>query len=404
MRILHVLDHSLPMLDGYAVRSKHVVEGQLAAGIEVAAVTAHMPGAEVPLEHEINGVQYYRTLPANPDIWLARLPLVSPRLRQRWLAQRLAEAAASFHPDLIHAHSPVLYGVPAQRRATRLKVPFVYEVRAFWEDAASEQGKYGHRSMKYRVVRWLETRLFRKAAAIAVIGERLRDEIAGRGIPRDTVFVAPNGVDAERFQPRPRNTELAGKLGLTDRVVIGYIGSFFGFEGVQVLLQAAPQIIEQAAAAAIVIVGGGKHEAELHRLAQAAKLPSDRLLLVGRVPFDQIIDYYALMDVLVYPRLSLRLTELVTPLKPLEAMAMAKPVIGSRVGGIEELVEHGRTGLLFEPGNAQALAAACVKLAGDADLRQKLGAAGREYVLRERQWPAIIPRYVDVYERLLRTR
>ena len=404
MRILHVLDHSLPMLDGYAVRSKHIVEGQRAAGLDVAAVTAYMPQVAVPPEEEINGVRYYRTLPGNPKCFAAWLPLMRQKLRQRWLDERLREAAEEFRPDLIHSHSPVLYGVRAQVQAARRGIPFVYEVRAFWEDAASEQGKFGERSIRYRLLRRMETRLFRKAAAVVAISQRLCDEIVGRGIAKEKVVLAPNGVDTALFAPRARNEELAERLGLAGRVVIGYLGSFFGFEGVQVLIRAAGAITQQAPDASVLIVGGGRHEEAVRREADAAGLPKDRLLLTGRVPFEEVIDYYSIMDVLVYPRLSHRLTELVTPLKPLEAMSMGKAVAGSSVGGIEELIQHSRTGLLFEPGNPGALAEACIRLAGDPGLRGKLGAGAREYIDAKRRWPDIIPRYIELYERLLRVR
>ena len=402
MKILHVLDHSLPMLDGYAVRSKHILEGQFAAGLDVAAVTAHMRGVELPSEHEISGVRYFRTLPANPNGFLARLPLISFKVRQSWLARRLSEVVRSFRPDLIHCHSPVLYGIPAQEIASGIGVPFVYEVRCFWEDAAHEQGKYREGSLKYRLVQRLETGLLRKATAAVAICQGLRDEIVERGVPAERVIVAPNAVDAELFVPMPRNDDLAEELGVSGRVVIGYIGSFFGFEGVELLVGAAGQIIQQAPDVSVVIVGGGKNEDSIREAVVQANLPADRLILTGRVPFEQVIDYYSLMDVLVYPRLSLRVTELVTPLKPLEAMAMGKAVVGSRVGGIAELVEDGRTGLLFEPGDAADLARTCSELANAQERRHTLGEAAREYVLRQRQWPAVIPRYVELYERLLR--
>jgi len=404
MRILHVLDHSLPMLDGYSVRSKHIVEGQLATGLDVAVVTAYMPMLNPPSVEDVNGVSYYRTVPAHPGGILTRVPFLRQKLRQRWLARRLREAVESFQPDLIHCHSPVLYGVPAHMIAAQRALPFVYELRAFWEDAAAEQGKFAEGSVRYRLIRRMESGLFRKSAAVITISEHLRDEVIERGISLDNIMVAPNGVDVELFAPRPKNSELAARLGLTGRVVIGYVGSFFGFEGVQDLVRAAGRITEGAPDASIVIVGGGRNEAEIRELAEKAGLPPDRLLLTGRVPFDEVIDYYSLMDVLVYPRLSMRLTELVTPLKPLEAMAMGKMVIGSRVGGMEELIEHNRTGLLFEPGDAQALAEVCIQMLNDPAAREKFGMAAREYVHAERRWPRIVSRYVQLYERLLRVR
>jgi PEP-CTERM/exosortase A-associated glycosyltransferase len=273
----------------------------------------------------------------------------------------------------------------------------VYEVRAFWEDALLQPNRTGLMRAKYQYARSLETRLFKQADAVVAISKHMVDEIASRGIERSRLHVMPNGVDPAQFAPRPYDEALAARLGLTGRTIIGFIGSFYKFEGLDCLVNAMPAVIARLPDARLVLVGTGDEDASTRRLVTRLGL-QDYVLLTGRVPHEQIQQFYSVMDVLVYPRHRDRVTELVTPLKPLEAMALGKPVIGSDVGGIRELLDDGKAGALFKAGDSADLASAIVALLTDSDRRAMLVDRAREYVRTRRTWESLVRAYLPIYQ------
>ena len=395
MRILHLLDISAPMIAGYASRSRAIVNGQRAIGLEPVVLTSvrHKNKNGAALE-EIDGIRHYRTLkPVMPS----RQPLIEMyRFRQRIL-----EVARMERVDLIHAHSPILTGLPAWMAARQLGLGCVYEIRALWEDAAVEKGDISEQSLRYRLTRGAETFLTRRVDSVVCICEGLRRDFSERGVPAERLHVVPNGVDVARFVPRPSDDATRARLGLQGRTVVGYIGTFFGFEGVVDLVEALARLIKQGRNdLAGLIVGAGKTYDACREIAQRHGL-GDRIVHPGHVPAEEVERMYSVIDVLAYPRRSLRITELVTPLKPLEAMAMEKAVIGSDVGGIRELIRDGVTGLLHRSGDVGDLAATIERLADDPDLRRTLGRQARAWVAEQRDWKKIVPRYVSVYEACL---
>ena len=395
MRILHLLDISAPMIAGYASRSRAIVNGQRAIGLEPVVLTSvrHKNKNGAAWE-EIDGIRHYRTLkPVMPS----RQPLTEMyRFRQRIL-----EVARMERVDLIHAHSPILTGLPAWMAARQLGLKCVYEIRALWEDAAVEKGDINEQSLRYRLTRGAESFLTRRVDAVVCICEGLRRDMSARGLPAERLHIVPNGVDVTRFLPRPSDDTTRARLGLQGRTVVGYIGTFFGFEGVVDLVEALARLIKQGRNdLAGLIVGAGATYDACREIAQRHGL-GDRIVHPGHVPAEEVERMYSVIDVLAYPRRSLRITELVTPLKPLEAMAMEKAVIGSDVGGIRELIQDGVTGLLHRSGDVGDLAATIERLADDPDLRRTLGRQAREWVAGRRDWKQIVPRYVSVYEAVL---
>ena len=397
MRILHVLDVSAPTIAGYASRSRAIVNGQRSIGLEPVVLTSvrHKNTSGLALE-EIDGIRYYRTL--KPE---AR---GRPFVEMIHLRQRILEVARLERVDVIHAHSPILNGVPAWLAARQLGLACVYEIRSFWEDAAVERGDTTERSLRYRATRAAETFLTRRVDAVACICEGLRGDLAARGMPPEWLFVVPNGVDVARFAPRGPDEATRARLGLQGRTVVGYVGTFFNFEGVEDLVEALARLIKRGRAdLAGVIVGRGTSYDACRRIAERHGL-ADRILHPGHVPAQDVEALYSIMDILAYPRRSLRITELVTPLKPLEAMAMEKAVIGSSVGGIGELMRDGVTGLQHRSGDIDDLTAKIERLADDPQLRRTLGRQAREWVSQERDWKHIVPRYVNIYESALARR
>jgi PEP-CTERM/exosortase A-associated glycosyltransferase len=302
---------------------------------------------------------------------------------------------------VIHAHSPALNGVAAVGVGRATGVPVVYEVRAFWEDAAVDLGTSRPGGPRYRLTRAMETWVLRRAAAVTTICEGLRNDIVARGIPAERVTVIPNAVDVSRFRLiEERDAVLEAELGLAGKRVLGFIGSFYSYEGLALLVEALPGMLRQAPEIRLLLVGGGNEAERLRR--QAADLGiADAVVFTGRVPHDQVARYYTLCDAMVYPRLSIRLTELVTPLKPLEAMAQEKLVVASDVGGHRELIRPGETGVLFAAGDKGSLTTAVLDLVGHEERWPALRAAGRRFVEQERSWPASVMRYKPVYEGLV---
>lgn len=395
MRILHVLDHGLPLHSGYAFRTRAIVKAQLAMGWEVACLTGPRHAAEGPDPEVADGITFYRTPKPDP----APAPLGEWR-EIRALSDRLDRLVEQWKPDQLHAHSPVLSALAALPVARRRGLPLVYEIRAFWEDAAVGNGTGRQGSARYRLTRMIETYAARRADAVAVICEGLRQDLIQRGIDPDKIIVSPNGVDMELFgSPPAADAGFADSLGLTGADTVGFIGSFYDYEGLDDLIAAMPILLARRPKAQLLLVGGGPMEEALK--AQAAASPAaERIRFVGRVPHDEVELYYALIDILAYPRKAMRLTELVTPLKPLEAMAQRKLVAASDVGGHRELIEDEVTGTLFPAGDPVALADALAGLfgrRGEWDARRD---TARRFVERERNWSSNISRYAPLYQRL----
>ncbi len=402
MRILHIFDHSVPLFSGYTFRSLSILREQRALGWETVHITSTKhTGAKDPIE-EIDGLRFYRTLPTGG--WLERTPLLHQAEVIRSLAARLREVVSETQPDILHAHSPCLNGLAALLVGFRRRLPVVYELRALWEDGAVNQGRDTEGSLRYRLSAALETFVLRRADAVTTICEGLRQEIMTRGVAPERVTVIPNAVDPARFTVRQRlNEALAERLGLTGTVPIGFIGSFYTYEGLQLLVAALPRLLAVRPKVRLVLVGGGDEEAALRQQARALGI-EDKIVFAGWVPHHQVEAYYDLLDILIYPRQSVRLTELVTPLKPLEAMARGRAVIASDVGGHQELIRHKETGLLFRADDVGALVDAVLTALSDGALVERMQQAARRFVENERSWRASVARYVPVYESLTQWR
>lgn len=402
MRILHILDHSLPLHSGYTFRTAALLREQRALGWETFHLTSPKQEGDVHDVEESEGFFFYRT-PSRTSVF-DKLPVAREALLMRRLQARIAEVAQEIKPDLIHAHSPVLNVLPALNVGRALGIPVTYEIRAFWEDASVDHGTTREGSLRYRLTRALETHAIRKAAHVFTICEGLRSDIVARGIPSDKVTVIPNAVDVESFSlSGPPDATLQAKLGLTGGLVVGFIGSFYAYEGLDLLIDAMPLLLAEEPGLRMLLVGGGPQEDKLK--AQAARLGlADRIIFTGRVPHKDVRRYYDLIDVLAYPRHSMRLTELVTPLKPLEAMAQGRLFVASDVGGHKELVEHDRTGVLFKADDPKSLADALVSLLRDRSRWQELRSNGRQFVEQVRNWRNSVGQYAPPFSRLLRNR
>jgi PEP-CTERM/exosortase A-associated glycosyltransferase len=408
-RVLHVLDHSLPILSGYSIRSKSIVENQRKLGHQVQVVTgaSHQLDDPSAQDTELNGIRYSRTA-LNRHVTTRAIAHRWPLLREFsavWLLRnRILALLHENSVDVIHAHSPSLCGLAAWYAAKVQQRPFVYEIRGFWEDSAVDQNRIKRTSLRYHASRWLEEFVVRRADAVVGISRNIVDDLKTRGIDPAKLSYVPNGVDAVFFPPRQRDAELAGRFGIRgDEIVLGFIGSLWRFEGISWLVQAAAQLRRRGSRFRLLIVGHGEEAPAIAR--RIKELAAENFVVFcGRVANEEVHRYYSLMDILVYPRLRMRLTDKVTPLKPLEAMAQGKAVLGSDVGGIRELVQPEKTGLLFEPEDVDDFCRQAERILTNADLRRRLGDEGQETVIREREWKLLVRRYDSVYANAIRYR
>ncbi|TRY30813.1 TIGR04063 family PEP-CTERM/XrtA system glycosyltransferase [Aliiglaciecola sp. M165] len=398
MKILHVLDHSIPLHSGYTFRTRSILNQQRARGWETCHVTSAKQGQCENAVEEVDGLTFYRT--PVPKGLSMKMPVLNQMALVNPLRDRILEAIEEHKPDVLHAHSPALNGLAALKAGKKAGIPVVYEIRAFWEDAAVDHGTCKEGDLRYRLTRKLESFVVNRADAVTTICEGLRQDLLGRNVPQSKITVIPNAVNIEQFEViTEKNQELLKQYNLEDKVVLGFLGSFYGYEGLDLIIKALPEIIKSIPNAMFLLVGGGPQESNLKMLIAELGL-EHHVIMPGRVPHAEVGKYYSLVDLLVYPRKPMRLTELVTPLKPLEAMAQGKLVLASDVGGHKELIEHGKTGWLFESGNIDALARSAVDVLSQPDSWPQTIINGREFVTQIRNWKNSVANYQSIYESL----
>jgi PEP-CTERM/exosortase A-associated glycosyltransferase len=396
VRVLHILDHSLPLHSGYTFRTLSILQEQRNLGWETYHLTTPKQVGSLADEEEFDGWHFFRTRGATN----ATLPVIHELVLMRQVQRRLEEVVARVKPDILHAHSPVLNVIPALRVGRRYGIPVVYEVRAFWEDAAVDHGSHREWGLRYRATRALETWAMRRADYVTTICDGLRMDIHARGISSERISVIPNAVDPSGFPADPEpDIDLKAQLGLAGNTIVGFIGSFYAYEGLDLLLKAFPLMLKRMPRMRLLLVGGGPEEAALKDLARSLDV-ADSVIFAGRVAHDEVHRYYSIVDLFAYPRHSMRLTELVTPLKPLEAMAQTRLVVASNVGGHRELIRDGETGMLFTAGDAVSLADTIVAILADPLKGRRISQQARRFVEVERNWKNSVRHYQPVFERL----
>ncbi|MCE2594201.1 glycosyltransferase, exosortase A system-associated [Motilimonas cestriensis] len=395
MRILHVLDHSVPLHSGYSFRTLAILQQQRARGWQTFHLTSAKQGPRLDWQEMNTDLVFMRS----PYLaWVMKVPLLQQLFTLLSLKWALSKAVRQVEPDVIHAHSSALNGLAGLWQAKISGLPLVYEVRAFWEDAAVDHGTAVENGLRYKLTKALETFVLKHASAVTTICQGLKSDMESRGIPADKITLIPNAVDIDKFTPlTERDQTLEQQLNLGDKKVLGFLGSFYAYEGLNLLVEALNQPALQEQNLCLLLVGGGPQEAALKQ--QVARLGlEDKVIFVGRVNHDQVSRYYSLVDVLVYPRIGMRLTETVTPLKPLEAMAQSKLVVASDVGGHHELIREGETGYLFKQGDVQDLAETLARVLASPEAWPDIWQQGLHFVQHERNWATSVANYVDVYQ------
>lgn len=399
--LLYCLHQSVPhATNGYSTRSHGIAVGLQKSGWTVRATTR--PGfpwdAGVTRlnkgyhQAEVDGITYAAVAGWN----LNNTPL------DHYLAEAsdhyLREAQTS-GAEIIAAASNHITALPALMAARRLGLPFVYEVRGLWEVTQASTQPDWVDSERYQLMRTLEQQAAREADLIITLTEELADELVSWGVARDRIVLVPNAVDTERFTPIPPDAAIAKELNLKPGVpVIGYAGSAVAYEGLELLLEALALLKQQGEDFVFVLVGDGKVIDTVK--AHAKKLGLEkRCRFTGRVPFDQVPRYLSCMDIMPVPRLSSAVTEMVSALKPLEAMAMGKTVVLSDVSPHKTMAGNNVRARLFHKDNAQDLAQTLRGLMHDPAERARLGKAARTWTEQERSWNTVTRVYADALQR-----
>lgn len=390
-RVIHMVGKSIPyVLSGYTVRTKYTVEAQREAGIESFVLTE--PGfpwsigeETAPLEEVIGEVPYLRVPKLSPPRDLDRTIDVVRRLA----------------PAVLHAHSDFHNARRALAIGRALDLPVIYEVRGIWEETwVSKRGEEYRSAEYYRLRRDRETEAMAASDHVIVLNEQLKADISSRGIPTDRISVVPNAVDPERFPILRRDESLAARWGIRpDDVTLGYISSLVPYEGIDCLIRAIAELASEGTALPALVIGDGESRHGLENLARRLGV-GDLVTFTGRVPHDEILSYYSLIDIFVIPRTSDRVSQLVTPLKPFEAMATGRALVVSGVAALREIIDEGVTGISYEPENPLALARVLKRLATDERLRAQLGFEAAARVREQHTWQSNALRYLEIYRKL----
>jgi PEP-CTERM/exosortase A-associated glycosyltransferase len=400
IKVLHILDHSIPLHSGYTFRTRSILAIQNQMGINTAMITsckhARNSACTEAIEH-VDGLTFYRTYPT----YLSKFPGANQLDVVLTLKRRLESVIARERPDILHAHSPCLNGLAALHMGKKHGIPVLYEMRASWEDAAVSHGTCVENDLRYRISRTLETYVLKHSNHITTICEGLKGDIQVRGISPEKITIIPNAVDIDQFQPiTEKETAILTKLGLEGKKIFGFIGSFYEYEGLELLIKAIPALKNDCPDLHLLLVGGGQAENKLKTMVTQLDL-TDHVTFTGRVNHKEVMSYYSIIDLLVYPRLSMRLTDLVTPLKPLEAMAVGIPCLASDVGGHKELIINQKDGLLFKAGDMDSLISQ-LKLAYKMSDFRSIIQNGLNKVNTERNWNVSAAPYKSIYTTLIK--
>jgi glycogen(starch) synthase len=449
MKILHVLANSSPDINGYAVRTQMLLQHQQEMeDIENVALTSPWyPHRESMIEeYSSHGVKYLRTLhPSrrnNHEISLKLVDSFSPRLKPSevqddsltrnflirgvrkitgvfsyffrigwkvveekililYFTRRIIEVAKEEKADCIHAHTPYRVGLPALKAARKLDLPFVYEMRGMWEETAVANGRWMRNGPAYKRFQAYETRVLRKADAVICISETLRKEAISRGVLPAKITVVPNAIETSIFENEIISEALPSAVERlntdSEPTVIGYIGSLREMEGVDLTADAVALLHNKGHNVRLFVLTGTNGQAELRQHCKLLGI-EDITVIMGPVPHSEVSGFYDLIDLFVVSRPDTRVTRLVTPLKPFEAMAMKKPVIASRLPALEEIVQHEKTGFLFQPGQKEDLALTLEQCIKDPHFCMQIGANAKQWVVENRTWERVVESTMTAYK------
>jgi len=443
MKILHVLANSYPNLNGYAVRSHMLIKSQSQIkDLSVIALTSpwYPNIVEMQTRFQMDSITYFRTQHPNhvsnerlshklvskfsrkknidkkKNKYLAvraikygiNKSMLIPRIGWLWVEEkilvkhfmkRIIQLSTLENVDVIHAHTPYRVGLPALKAARKLNLKFVYEMRGLWEDTAVASGRWKSWGLSYRRFRRMETKILKQSDKIICISETLRKEVISRGIASEKISVVSNGVEStisDRPQVELPNLFTDLKEKLDSNIVVGYIGSLRKLEGVNLTAEAVSILKRNGINVKFLILSTNSGQDELRTYCDNLGI-SENTIIEGPVPHESISPFFNLIDVFVVSRPDSRVTRLVTPLKPFEAMSNRCATIVSNLPALEEIVKHEETGLVYKADNANSLAENISRLIKNPELRQELGLNAEKWIKEHRIWKQLAEKTVSIY-------
>lgn len=396
-RTLYVLWRSVPYdTNGYCTRSHYLLRAFKQSGEDIVAATRL--GYPWDAEKRLSATAMFETI---DDVLYLHLGGEQANRNTMGLeayviecAERIAHTALVVGADLIHSASNWMAGLPALLAARMIGLPFCYEIRGLWEITRASNIPGYELTDHFDLFREMEALTAKEADLVFTITTQVREEMARRGVNPDNVQLAPNGVEIARFHPMEQDTELKERLGIGNELVFGFLGTFAKYEGLLDLCEATLELKRRGLPFKVLMVGDGPVFEDVKSFSKSHGL-EHTILLIGRVAFTDVPRYYSIVDVAVFPRSSVTITEMVSPLKPFEAMAMAKPVIASNVAALAEIVRDGETGWLFQKGEISSLVDLLSSLICNRNVIGRASAAARQFVEKHHDWTAIAKRIAE---------
>ena len=410
--IVYYASQSLPHTSsGYAIRTHGLISSMVSKGYNIDAVLRNgypldrndFMGTSVNEIEIVDDVKYHFNSKESSSLINYQEVYNFNKFReyQRQATEHLIQHAKLVKPSLIHSASNFVVGLAGARAAKALGIPSIYEIRGFWHLTQSTKRQGYESSDHYNLSEHFEIETAKQSDYVFTITQALKDILVEKGVQDSKIRVLPNAVDASRFKIMKKDKDLEKDLGFKNKLVIGYIGSFVDYEGLDLLLEACALLKESHGGLfKLLLVGDGQVMQQLRRTVQFLQL-EEHVVFTGRISHDEVQRYYSLIDIAPLPRKGLRVCELVSPLKPFEAMASGKVLITSSVQALAEIVDDGTTGLVFEKDNAKDLAAKLELVLLDADLRKKIGENANKWVLENHSWDVISKRVTDIYDKIL---
>tara|TARA_B100001142_G_scaffold245858_1_gene245422 strand:+ start:2421 stop:4235 length:1815 start_codon:yes stop_codon:yes gene_type:complete len=404
--ILYHINQSLPHhSSGYAIRTQSLLKNLKEKQWRVRGYSRigypndryDFIGANIVNSNSsIDGINYYFTPSRTKSI--AKLDI---QQYQKENVKLIIKQAKKFNPSIIHCASNYSCGLAGTAAAKLLGIPSIYEMRGLWHvTRTAKQPEYAD-SDHYRMIEKLEIQAANNADHVFTITNGVKDVLLKNGINEKKISLLPNAVDTKKFKPNKRNGKIEEKFNLKGKTTIGYIGSFTDYEGLDYLLRAAASLNKKYYGQfKVLLIGDGVVLDDLKELRNKLKL-NDIVHFTGRINHEEVLDYYSVIDIAAYPRKGTKVCELISPLKPLEAMAMGKAVIASNVTALSDMVKNGKTGILHEKDNVEDLVEKIGLLMSEPLMQNKLGNSARIWVNENRTWNETSKVVSEVYNKLI---
>lgn len=402
-RAVYFLHSSLPYASGgYAVRAHGIAHALHTSGIDIKPYTR--PNFPFDASDLIDENEHLPQVQTIDDIPYQRLHGTVSRgsnnetLYMQDCINKFEAVLRAERPEVVHGRSTYLIALPALIAARRCGIPFVYEISGLWEIVHESRTDAKSKRRDTDTIRLLEKITAENADHVFTLTEAMRQEMISRGVSPEKITLTPNCVAPEKFIPQTRDDARAAALGIPDNVpVIGYIGSFVDYEGLDDLIEACATIAQKGQDFRLLLVGDGTAFNNIREVVSNSGI-EDKIILTGRVPHDEVSSYYSLIDICPFPRKAWPVCEMVSPLKPLEAMAMGKAILVSSVAALAEMVTDNVTGCVFKKSDTADLGHKLEVLLQNEALRQTIGNAARDWAVQNRNWGIVSDHIIQKYK------